>query len=243
MDQANQVLRHIDAEGMIHLRAGQCVIDAAAPNGPGKCAEGVAPVACPDGPDMRVSGKTTCGDPMMTCSKPCTPGYSGDDIPATELRMSQPFGQSASPAGRIVFDPEGNLYFADTGNHLIRMIDTDGMVRRFAGTPPADGVPQGGYEGDGGPALAAKLNYPVDLAFGDDGTLYFTDVRNHCVRAIDPDGNISTVVGICGEHGFEGDGGPPTEALINLAFGIEFVDGKLILSDTGNHVIRSVQLP
>src|SRR5690606_23482770 len=157
--------------------------------------------------------------------------------------MSQPFGQSASPAGRIVFDPQGNLYFADTGNHLIRMIDTDGIVHRVAGQPPVDGVPSSGYEGDGGPAVDARLNFPVDLALGDDGTLYFTDVRNHCVRAIDPGGTISTVVGSCGEHGYEGDGEAPEDALLNLAFGIEWVDGRLIVSDTGNNVVRSVLLP
>ncbi len=242
MDQANQVLRHIDPEGNIHLRAGHCVVDAAPPNGPGACAPGVEPVACPDG-DNGPSGKLTCGDPAETCSRPCTPGYSGDEIPATELRMSQPFGQSASPAGRIVFDPEGNLYFADTGNHLIRMIDTAGIVHRVAGTAPIDGLPQSGYEGDGGPATSAKLDFPVDLALGDDGTLYFTDVRNHCVRAIAPDGIISTAVGTCGDHGFAGDGGPPEEALLNLAFGIEWANGRLLVSDTGNNVIRAVNLP
>lgn len=242
MDQANQVLRHIDAAGNIQLRAGHCVVDAAPPNGPGPCAEGVEPVACPDG-DNGPSGKLTCGDPAEMCSKPCTPGYSGDEIPATELRMSQPFGQSASPAGRIVFDPEGNLYFADTGNHLIRMIDTAGIVHRVAGIAPVDGLPQSGYTGDGGPAVDAKLDFPVDLAFDDDGTLFFSDVRNHCVRAIDPDGIISTVVGICGEHGYEGDGGPPEEALLNLAFGVEWANGQLIVSDTGNNVIRVVNLP
>jgi len=242
MDQANQVLRQIDQAGEIHRLAGQCVIDAPAPNGPGPCPEGIDPVPCPDGPNGP-SGKLTCGDPMETCAKPCTPGYSGDDIPATEMRMSQPFGQSASPAGRIAFDPEGNLYFADTGNHLIRMIDTDGIVRRVAGIPPVDGVPQSGHSGDGGPALDAQLNFPVDLAFGDGGILYFTDVRNHCVRAIDPDGTISAVVGICGEHGYEGDGEAPEDALLNLAFGIEWADGRLLVSDTGNNVIRSVRLP
>jgi DNA-binding beta-propeller fold protein YncE len=242
MDQANQVLRMVDQSGDIHLLAGRCIIDAPAPAGPGACAEGVDPVQCAEGANGP-SGKFTCGDPAEYCSKPCTPGYSGDDILATEMRMAQPFGQSASPAGRIVFDGEGNLYFADTGNHLIRMIDTDGYVHRVAGTAPQDGVPQNGYAGDGGPALDAKLNFPVDLAFADDGTLYFTDVYNHCVRAIDTDGTIRTAVGKCGESGYEGDGGPPEEALLNLPFGVEWADGTLVVSDTGNNVIRTIVMP
>jgi DNA-binding beta-propeller fold protein YncE len=242
MDQANQSLRSVDPEGNVHLLAGNCVVDAPMPAGPGPCAEGVAPVQCPEGPNGP-SSKFTCGDPMTTCSKPCTPSYSGDDIPATEMRMSQPFGQSASPAGRIAFDGEGRLYFADTSNHLIRMIDTDGIVHRVAGLPPEGGMKQNGYSGDGGPATEAKLNFPVDLAFGDDGTLYFSDVQNHCIRAIAPDGTIDSVVGQCGEKGFEGDGLPPDEALLNIPFGVEYADGRLIVADTGNMRIRSVLLP
>ncbi len=180
---------------------------------------------------------------MEFCSHPCTPGYSGDDIPATEMRIAQPFGQSATPAGRIVYDDAGNLYFADTGNHLMRMIDTDGMVHRVAGQPPVDGVPQRGAEGDGGPALDAFLNHPVDLALGDDGTLYFADVNNHCIRAIDSAGNIDTVAGVCGTKGYEGDGGPADEALLNLPFGVEFTNGDLIVSDTGNSVLRRFRIP
>ena len=47
-----------------------------------------------------------------------------------------------SPAGRIAFDGNGKLYFADTSNHLIRMIDSEGIVHRVAGQPPADGMKQ-----------------------------------------------------------------------------------------------------
>ncbi|HEY8430809.1 MAG TPA: hypothetical protein VIL20_20660 [Sandaracinaceae bacterium] len=238
MDQANQVLRRVDAEGYIHLLAGRCIIDAPPPMGPGPCPDGSEPVQCPGG-----SGKFTCGDPAMFCSRPCTPGYAGDEGPATELRMSQPFGQMATPAGRIAYDDEGNLYFADTANHLIRMIDTDGIVHRVAGRPPVDGSPQDGYAGDGGPATEALLNYPVDLAFGGDGTLYFTDVRNHCVRGISPDGTIRTVAGVCGARGYAGDGGPPTEALFNLPFGLHWADGRLYVADTGNSVIRAFRAP
>ncbi|MEZ4439695.1 MAG: hypothetical protein R3B72_11435 [Polyangiaceae bacterium] len=241
MDQANQVLRRVDAAGDIRLMAGRCVIDAPAPSGPGPCAEGVEPVQCPDGPNGP-SGKWTCGDPMEFCSLPCTPGYAGDEMPATELRMSQPFGQSATPAGRIALDGEGNLYFADTANHLIRMIDAQGIVHRVAGQPPQDGVPTSGYAGDGGPAIDATINYPVDLAFGDDGTLYFTDVNNHCVRAIGSDGAIRTVAGFCGEKGEGEDEMPATETHLKLPYGIEWVDGRLIIADTGNNVIRVLKL-
>lgn len=242
MDQANQVLRRVDTAGNIHLLAGRCVIDAPAPGGPGPCATGVDPVQCPAGPMGVPSGKYTCGDPAMFCSKPCTPGYGGDEGPATAMRMSQPFGQAATPAGRILYDPAGNLYFADTANHLIRMIDPAGVVHRVAGTPPVDAVPQHGFSGDGGPATDALLDFPVDLALAEDGTLYFTDVHNHCVRAIDPTGTISTVAGVCGMRGFSGDGGPPDAALLNLPFGIAYADGRLHIADTGNSRIRSIRL-
>jgi hypothetical protein len=239
MDQANQVMRRIDAAGNIHRLAGRCVVDAPPPLGGGPCAPGVEPVACPP-----PSGKFTCGS-MATCMAPCTPGYGGDDGPAGSamtMRMAQPFGQSADPAGRIAFDAAGNLYFADTANSLIRKIDAQGVVTRVAGTPPAGGVAQSGYAGDGGPALAAKLFNPVDLAIAADGTLYFTDVYNHCVRAIDPGGVISTVVGTCGTPGYTGDGGPAAAATLKRPYGIELAGDVLYIADTGNHAIRSVRL-
>jgi hypothetical protein len=243
MDEANQVLRRVDSAGNIHLLAGNCIIDGPAPNGPGPCAEGVDPVQCPAAMTGQASGKWTCGDPAMFCGRPCTPSYNGDDIPATEMRMAQPFGQSAIPAGRIAFDASGNLFFADTSNHLIRMIGTDGMVRRVAGQPPMNGMKQSGYSGDGGPATDALLNTPVDLAFGDDGTLYFSDVNNHCIRAIAPDQTISTIAGKCGTKGTEGDGGPATEALLKIPYGVAYSNGRLFIADTGNNVIRTVLLP
>jgi streptogramin lyase len=173
----------------------------------------------------------------------CNPGYTGDEIAAVDLRMAQPFGQSADPAGRILYDPAGNLYFADTANAIIRMIDTDGMVHRVAGVAPVDGRAQSGYSGDGGPAVDAMLNNPVDLALDDDGTLYFSDVYNHCVRAVGTDGTISTVAGVCGQPGTEGDGGPATEALLKRPYGVDVSGGVLYISDTGNNTIRAITLP
>lgn len=239
MDQANQVIRAIDNNGTGTIRrvAGACVIDAAPPSGPGACAEGVDPIACvPAG-----SGKTTCGA-VSTCGSPCTPGYAGDGGDAMDLRMAQPFGQSADPGGRIVFDPAGNLYFADPSNSLIRKIDPDGVVSRFAGTAPVDGIAQTGRTGDGGPALSAKLFNPVDLALDSDGTMYFTDVYNHCVRAIGTDGNIRAVAGTCGTAGYSGDGGLAVASTLKRPYGLEVHGDFLYIADTGNNVIRAVRL-
>lgn len=232
MDQANQVIRKVDAGGIIRHVAGQCLIDQAAPSGPGSCD---TPVACGGG-----SGKLTCGAPEATCGLPCAQGYAEGD--ALEMRMAQPFGQSADPAGRMAIDADGAILFADSSNALIRRLNPDGSVSRIAGTPPVDGVAQTGYEGDGGPATLAKLNQPVDLAIGDDGTIYFTDVSNNCVRAIDLEGTIRTAVGVCGERGYGGDGGPAAEALLKLPYGIDYARGTLYVADTGNSVIRAVKV-
>lgn len=240
LDQANQVIRVVDKAGIIHRMAGNCVIDEAPPTGPGACAPGVMPTACP-----APSGKTTCGDPAKWCATACGPGYTGDDIPATEMRMNQAFGQKADPGGRIVYDKQGNLYFADTANNLIRMIDTQGIVHRVAGQPPPAGA---GYAGDGGPALQATLNHPVDIALADDGTMYFTDVSNHCVRAIAPDKTIRTVAGRCGmrlpSDAPVAEGVPATSALLFRPYGVEWVaPHTLYIADSGDNVIRAVHLP
>ncbi len=237
MDQANMVLRKIDPAGNISLLAGRCVIDSPPPAGPGPCVSGAPPVACPMN-----SGKSTCGVPAENCSKPCTPGYSGDEGPATQMRLAQPFGQSADPGGRIVFGADGSLFFADTSNAIIRKIDPQGIVHRIAGTAPVGGVAQRGYSGDDGPATAALLNNPVDLALAEDGTMYFTDTYNHCVRSIDPAGVIHTVVGACGTPGTTGDDGPAAAALLKRPYGLELVGGLLKVSDTGNNRIRVVKL-
>lgn len=224
VDQANQVIRRIDAAtGVISRVAGQCITNA--------CADGETPVQCPGG-----SGKWHCGTDMAACGLPCQPAYGGDEGPALEARFAMPYGQSADPAGRIAIGDDGTIYFADTRNHRIRTITTDGIVHTFAGT----GV--SGYSGDDGPAIEAQLDNPVDVELADDGTLYVADTFNSCIRAIDPSGTIRTVVGQCDQRGFQGDGGDPRSALLDRPYGIEIDDetGALYVSDTHNHRIRVV---
>ena len=230
MDQANQVVRRIDRDGTIHRIAGVCVVDLDSP-----CAPGVKPAACPG------SNKLACGDLATECAKACTPGYGGDGGPALEARMGQPYGQAADPAGRLIYDHAGNLLFADSDNNRIRKVDTAGIITTVAGTGTA------GYSGDGGPATQAQINRPIDIAVGADDTIYFTDVENNCVRKVDPAGIISTVAGRCNpdpsSRGFGGDGGPPTEAVMDRPYGITLVGKKLYVADSYNNRVRLVNLP
>ena len=57
---------------------------------------------------------------------------------------------------------------------------------------------KGGYAGDGGPAIKAKLSGPTDVAIGKNGALYIADTHNSCIRKVDTKGEISTVAGKCG---------------------------------------------
>jgi len=148
--------------------------------------------------------------------------------------------QSALPGGRIALDAAGDLYIADTANNAIRKID---RALAFMTTIAGLGPTEGGYSGDGGPAAAARLSHPTDLEVAPDGTLYVADTDNHCIRAIAPDGNISTVAGVCGTEGAPVDGAKAAEALFKRPFGITLgPDGNLYVADTQNDVVRVVYL-
>src|SRR5206468_3403683 len=97
-----------------------------------------------------------------------------------------------------------------------------------------------GYSGDNGLANQAQLNLPHRIAIGPDGCLYIADTSNHRIRRVGPDGIITTVAGL-GTAGFSGDGGPASQARLNLAEGVAVgPDGTLYIADTSNHRIRRV---
>ena len=151
-------------------------------------------------------------------------GFGGDGGLAIEAQMSRPLG--------IAVDAAGNLYIADSDNHVIRRVDTHGLITTFAGTGEA------GNSGDGGPATEAKLNDPNGIALDAEGNLYVADDAAMVVRRVALDGTISTVAGT-GSAGFSGDGGPGAAAALSSPIDIAFdADGNLYIADSGNHRIR-----
>jgi RHS repeat-associated protein len=153
-------------------------------------------------------------------------GYGGDGGPATQASLNYP--------GGITHAPDGSLYIADYYNHRVRRVGLDGIITTVAGNGNQ------GYSGDGGPATQAELALPYGLDVARDGSLYIADQKNHRIRRVGLDGIITTVAGN-GTAGFDGDGGPATQAKLYEPVGIVLSpDGSLYIADHTNQRIRRV---
>ncbi|MCF6324308.1 MAG: putative Ig domain-containing protein [Gammaproteobacteria bacterium] len=156
-------------------------------------------------------------------------GYSGDGGLATQARFNSPYS--------VAVAADGTLYIADDDNNRIRRVTPDGIISTVVGTGVA------GYSGDGGPADQAQLSVVRNVVIGSDGSLYIADVFNERVRRVDPDGIITTVAGSGGSGAYSGDGGPATEAKLDLHSSPGMAlgpDGSLYIADVSNHRVRRV---
>jgi glucose/arabinose dehydrogenase len=124
------------------------------------------------------------------------------------------------------------VFVTETGSHTVRAIDlSNGTIRRLAGTGTA------GFSGDGGPALAAALNFPWAVAVSG-VNLFVVDQRNDRVRLINTqNGGISTFAGT-GSKVYTGSGRAAAETSLNLPHGITVSSfGFLYVADYGHAVV------
>ena len=133
--------------------------------------------------------------------------YGGDGGPAAEALLAEP--------AAVAVDATGNVYVSDRRNHRVRRIDAaTGVIETIAGSGSVSYNGDHGPIGDGGPATEAKLAFPAGVAVDAAGNVYVAGSYDHWVRKVDSaTGVIETLAGT-GEEGYEGDGGPATEALL-----------------------------
>ncbi|GAA2611562.1 NHL domain-containing protein [Paractinoplanes durhamensis] len=128
----------------------------------------------------------------------------------------------------VRFDRAGDIYIADTGNHVIRRVHA-GVISTVAGTGGT-----AGSTGDGGLATAATLSSPGGLEFDGAGNIYIADTGNHAVRRVDRHGIIHNVAGKLGSGSWGGDG-----AAGAASGGYLFSPARLALDSAGDLYIPS----
>jgi len=219
-DSNNNLIREIDPSGNVTTLAGSG--SAGMVNGTGTGAsfdnpEGVAVDAAgnvyvadygnnmireitPGGVVTTLAGKTTAGS------------NNGVDTAAT---FNQPTG--------VAVDASGNLYVADYGNDLIRLISPAGNVTTFAGS--------GSSGSSNGTGIAASFNGTTGLATDAAGNVYVADYGNNLIRVITPAGAVTSL----------GVPTSPANPIFNRPYGIATdKKGNLYVADYGNSTVVKV---
>ena len=211
-------------------------------------------------------------------------GWSGDEAMAIAACLNEPKG--------LTLDAEGNLFIADSENHVVRKIEKQtSRIKTVAGytqavgseakpispTPVAEGAnddplaeidainshafsqqtdlsgtvryvvagtaPAKRFNGDGGPADQALLNFPTAVVIDQAGHLYIADTLNHRVRRVDAATRVITTIAGLGQPRCSGDGGLAVEAGLNEPTALAVSDeGILYIADQSNNRIRAVDL-
>ena len=154
-----------------------------------------------------------------------TNGLSGDGAAATAAMLAGPVG--------VGVDANGNILISDSQNNRLRRVAAaTGVITTIAG---------GGQPGDGGPATAAALAFPLAVVVDKSGNLLIADGDHSCIRKVDAaTGKISTVIGN-GIWSFSGDGGPASLAALSWPSGLALdASGNLFIADQYNHCVRKV---
>jgi len=126
-------------------------------------------------------------------------------------------------------DTNGYLYVVDSGANRIRRIDPDGSMITLAGSPA-----RGNLDGAG---LSAQFNTPQGIAIDNSGNLYVSDVNNHSIRLVLPNGTVSTIAG--GKAGYNQEDRLAVGASLGLIRGLAVDNsGNVIFADETNNIVR-----
>ena len=155
-------------------------------------------------------------------------GYSGDGGPATQAKLFEPY--------ELRFDRDGNLFFVEMKNHLVRRVDAKTKI-----ITTVAGCGEAGFSGDGGAATAAKLNRPHSIVIDAAGDLFICDIGNHRIRRVDAETGVITTYCGTGKKQGPADGAeisPRTPLKGPRALAIDAAGNFWLALREGNQVVR-----
>jgi len=160
-----------------------------------------------------------------------TYGYTGDSGLATAAKLKYP--------DYVTTDKRGNVYICDNDAHSVRKVDvTTGIIYTIAGNDT------GGFSGDGGLAIHARMHYPYGINFGvsgdDTNVIFIADAGNNRIRKVSAAGIITTIAGT-GVASYTGDGSSAMSATIYSPAAIcADRNRNLYIADEANNAIRKI---
>jgi DNA-binding beta-propeller fold protein YncE len=194
LDQRNQIVRRIDADGIVGTLAGTPMMFGFEGD------DGDATMAkfhFPDGSNPRPGGGLALSDDesvlyvsdtvnhriraidleagtITTVAGTGDAGFGGDGGKATKAKLNFP--------RKLTLGPDGRLYVGDQDNDRIRAIDLEhGTIETVAGNG------ERGFDGDGLSPTETSLDRPTGVSFDDDGTMYVLDTFNSRIRRVTPE--------------------------------------------------------
>lgn len=116
----------------------------------------------------------------------CTTYTGADGQSGNSISLNKPTG--------LWIDTAGNLYVVEQSAHVVRKMDTAGIVNSFAGKPG-----NSGSDGDSGPATSAKLTTPSSIfGYSDEKLLFISDTGNARIRRVYYTGSAFVITNIAG---------------------------------------------
>lgn len=233
-DSGNSTVRRIATDGTVTTIAGTAQqsghVDAIGPAARfygvrGIALAGAQRLIVTDVNDQTIRQIDLSNNSVTTLAGSSTVSGSADGT-GSAARFYSPFGVAA--------DSAGTAYVADTNNHMVRRIDTTGVVTRVAGQPDQTGSADG-------PGPNARFGGPNPIVADATGNLYMADGTNYLIRKISASGNVTTLAGAPGVPGSaDGPGGTarfdyPTGVALDGA-------GNVYVSDASNSTIRRIDL-
>lgn len=230
-DSGNHTIRRITPEGDVTTLAGAAQ-ESGSVDGSGAAARFNAPFDIAAG----AAGNLYVADSGNHTIRAISPSGEVTTLAGTAGSAGSADGSGAAARlntpGGIAASADGNLYVADSFNHVIRRITPAGEVTTLAGMALTSGSADG-------TATAARFNTPVGIAVDAAGNVYVADTGNHVIRRITPEGDVTTLAGTAGSPGSADGNG--VDARLNTPFGVA-VDaaGNVYVGDTGNYTIRKI---
>jgi sugar lactone lactonase YvrE len=132
----------------------------------------------------------------------------------------------------VAIDSAGNVYVADSDNHVIRKITAAGVVTTLAGSAGLSGSANG-------QGAEARFDVPSGIAVDGAGNVYVADTINYTIRKVTADGFVTTLAGTARTAGSANGMGAAARFAFPRGVAVDSA-GDVYVADSDNHTIRKV---